>query len=62
MTRRRFSQLVLSAAVLCMTGMRWVGAHAIPSRVLKALKLQTFPGHLRPLDEAEIRKEGKWKG
>ena len=61
-TRRQFSLMILSAAALCAAGVRWFAARRAPSRVLKALKLQSFPGRLRPLDESEVRKEGKWKG
>ena len=72
-TRRQFSLMILSAAALCVAGVRWFAARPVPavapeamagkpSRVLKALKPQSFPGRLRPLDEAEVRKKGKWSG
>ncbi len=61
-TRRHFNRLIVSAAILCVAGVRWVVAHAAPAHFLKALKPQAFPGRLRPLDDAEVRKEGKWKG
>jgi len=62
MTRRRFIQRIAAAAILCVAGVRWVAAYMAPSRVLKALRPTAFPGRLRPLDDAEVRKEGKWKG
>lgn len=72
-TRRHFNRLIVSAAILCVAGVRWVAAHAAPavapgamagkpSHVLRALRPTAFPGHLRPLDDAEVRKEGKWRG
>jgi len=61
-TRRQFSLMILSASALCIAGVRWFAARPVPSRVLKALKPQSFPGRLRPLDEADMRKEGPWSG
>ena len=61
-TRRQFNRLIVSAAILCVASVRWVAAHAAPARVLKALRPTAFPGRLRPLDDAEVRKEGKWSG
>lgn len=60
--RRQFCLMIVSAAALCAAGMRWVATRSTPLRVVKALKARSFPGRLRPLDEEEIRKEGKWSG
>jgi hypothetical protein len=62
MTRRQFNRLILSAVIAGATSVRGFAARLTPSRFLKALKPQSFPGRLRPLDEAEVRKEGKWAG
>jgi len=61
-TRRQFNRLVVSAALLCAASVRWIAAYAKPARFLRALRPTTFPGRLRPLDDAEVRKEGKWSG
>lgn len=73
-TRRHFNRLVVAAAILCGAGVRWVAAHVAPAvsaaadmagkpaRVLKALRPTAFPGRLRPLDDAEVGKQGKWSG
>jgi hypothetical protein len=54
--------MMLSAATLCAAGVRWVAARSTPLRFVKALKPRLFPGRLRPFDEADARKEGKWIG
>ena len=61
-TRRQFTRLIVSAAILCVASVRWAAAYAAPSRVLRALRPTAFPGRLRPIDDAEVREEGKWKG
>ena len=63
-TRRRFNIMILSVAALCVAGVRWFAGSMAdkPARFLKALKPSSFPGRLRPLDEAEVRTEGKWRG
>lgn len=72
-TRRQFNRLIVAAAILCVAGARWCAAHAAPvvapgamagkrARVLKALRPTAFPGRLRPLDNTEVRKAGKWSG
>ena len=61
-TRRQFGVMILSAAALCVAGVRWFTARAVPARFLKALKPPSFPGRLCPLDETEVRRPGKWVG
>ncbi len=61
-TRRQFSVMILSIATLCAAGLQWFATRSAPSRFLKALRPKSFPGRLRPLDESEIGKEGKWSG
>lgn len=72
-TRRHFNRLIVSAVILCVAARRLPGAHAAPavapgamagkpSHVLRALRPTAFPGRLRPLDDAQVRKEGKWSG
>lgn len=62
MTRRRFIQMIASIGILCAGGVRWLAAKTEITHFLRALKARTFPGRVRPLDDDEIRKEGKWQG
>jgi len=61
-TRRKFNLLVASAAILYAAGTKWLSACPGPMRFMKVLNPKAFPGRLRPLNEAEIRKAGKWSG
>jgi hypothetical protein len=62
MTRRQFIQIIASVGIVCAAGVRWLAAKTDVPYFLGALKARTFPGRVRPLDDDEIRKEGKWQG
>ena len=57
LTRRKFLTLALAgaAAVACGIGLRAArGARRVGARL--------FPGRVRPLDMASVRKPGRWAG
>ena len=61
-TRRQFNRLLVSAAILCAVGLRWIATRPATTRVMKALKPLAFPGRLHPLDSGDVKSPGKWSG
>jgi hypothetical protein len=62
LTRREFNRWLAGTAVLMVAGgwawLRSLSAH----RAVEALRGKTYPGPIRPLDEASVRRMGKWMG
>jgi len=60
MTRRKFFRTVAKAASATMLGAIWLARKAAPRRFVRAGRLPSYPGPLKPL--GDIRKPGKWGG
>ncbi|MEI6149437.1 MAG: hypothetical protein WCS01_10105 [bacterium] len=61
-TRRRFNRLIVSVAILSVAWGSRPAARKLPKRFRRATSAPEFPGRLRPLEDAEVRHQGKWKG
>jgi hypothetical protein len=59
-TRRRFVQVLAGAASALCAGLFWVGRKASPRRVVRALRLGTYPGEVVPMED--VGQQSKWSG
>ncbi len=62
LTRRTFGKLIAAAGLATVSGAWRLTQRVLPRRVLRAVKAKMFPGRLRPLKAAEIKKPGRWRG
>lgn len=62
MKRRRFLGLLLGAATAVAAAGIGLLRRASPVRVVRAWRARRYPGPLRALDEAGVRKPGSWAG
>ncbi len=60
MTRRKFIQELLKAGSAIIVGACWVAKKASPRKFIRALKLQKYPGFIKPLQG--LLRQGKWSG
>lgn len=60
MTRRKFlSRVGVAVSAIC-GGLCWMGRRALPRRVVRADRLEKYPGAIVPMGDIEI--ESKWSG
>ncbi len=62
MSRRRFCRMVGVAAAATASSVWLLVKKTVPPRIVVALRTKTYPGEVRPIDETEIAKPGKWAG
>lgn len=60
MTRRKFIRNVVKAASAIIVGTWWLVGKASPRKFVRAVKLNKYPGLLKPLQN--IHKQSKWSG
>jgi hypothetical protein len=60
MTRRKFIQKLLKAGSTIVVGTLWLAKKTVPHKFIRAVKLDKYPGSLRPLQD--ISKQNKWSG
>jgi hypothetical protein len=60
MTRRKFIQKLIKAGSAIIAGTWWLAKKAVPRKFMWAVKLNKYPGSLRPLQD--VHKQGKWSG
>ena len=60
MTRRKFFHQLLGTVMVITFGAKWLIEKTVPRRFMKALKINKYPGSLRPL--GDVRTQGKWNG
>ena len=60
MTRRKFIHRLLKAGSLILLGAASLAKKAVPRKFVRALKLQKYPGPLRP--PHDILEQSKWSG
>jgi hypothetical protein len=60
MTRRKFFQQLFGAAIAITLGAKWLIKKTVPRRFVKALRINKYPGSLRPLGDVDT--QSKWNG
>lgn len=60
--RRTFLGLMLAAGAALAAPMLPLFRRILPARFVEAVRSRLYPGPVRPLDMAEIRKPGRWAG
>jgi len=60
MTRRKFIRKLIKAGSVIVLGTSWPVRKAVPRKFVRAIRLEKYPGHLRPL--RDISKPSKWSG
>ena len=60
MTRRKFFQKLIKAGSAIIFGGWWLAKKAAPRKFVRAIKLNKYPGSLKPL--GDIHKQSKWSG
>ena len=60
MTRRKFFHHLFGAAIAITVGTKWLVKKAVPRRFIKALRINKYPGALRPM--GDVRTQSKWNG
>ena len=61
-TRRKFSGMLVAGVSAFLTAGWCAVKKTRPVRYIRALRIRTFPGRLRRLDEEEIGTESEWLG
>lgn len=62
LTRRTFGRMLIGATAAVLAGLWHVAKKSGPVRFVMAIKGRRFPGTLRPLDDAAVRKPAQWSG
>ncbi len=62
MTRRKFIGKLIETGSLALVGIWGLAKKCVPTRFVRAVKLEKYPGLLKPLDLNEVVKRGKWNG
>lgn len=62
LTRRTFVKILIGAFAALPAGAWGVAQSSAPVRFVRAITASKFPGRLRPLDDAAVRKPAKWSG
>ena len=60
MTRRKFIHKLIKAGAAIIAGTCWLAKKAAPRKFVRAVKLNKYPGSLKPLQN--IHKQSKWSG
>ncbi len=60
MTRRKFTQKLITAATVVIGGASWIANKASPRKFVRALRIKKYPGSLKPL--GDISQQSKWSG
>ena len=60
--RRHFIGLLLTAFAGLLAAGRWLAREADPRRILLARRTRRYPGPVRELDRANLRKPARWEG
>ena len=60
MTRRKFIRKLIKAGSAIVVGTWWLARKADPRKFVRAVKLNKYPGSLKPLQN--IHKQSKWSG
>ena len=61
-TRRTFGKIMIGATVAALVGIWNAARECGPVRFVRAIRGRGFPGKLRPLDDATVRKQAEWRG
>ena len=62
MTRRQFTRAILLTAAVAGGATWWVFSRGAPRRWVEAARVRIYPGPVRPLDRAAIRRIAPWAG
>ncbi|MBN2290785.1 MAG: twin-arginine translocation signal domain-containing protein [Pirellulales bacterium] len=61
-TRRRFMKFTGCAAVGLAVPVGWLAAQIAPTRCVEAVRSRLYPGPLKRLRDADIKRPGRWGG
>ncbi len=60
--RRRFLAVAVRAAAVPVVATWLLGRQLVPTRTVQAIRGRFYPGPVKRLSHAEIRRPGRWKG
>jgi hypothetical protein len=62
LARRRFMRFISGAVVAVAVPIGWLAARIVPTRYVQAVRSRRYPGPLKRLSEADVKRPGRWGG
>ena len=60
--RRRFVRFITGTVAGLAVPIGWLAARVVPIRCVRAVRSRLYPGPLKRLDNADIKRPGRWAG